>query len=105
MTAVSATAATGVVGDLRTAWTFVDVDLPPDRVEVMGNRGGVELVVEADLDIYAEGRRVLLPAPFMSDQGVNLAALQRQPHVVERDDAPERLGDATHFQRQRSIEH
>jgi hypothetical protein len=64
MTAVSATTAAGVICDLRTAWTFVHVDLPPDRVEVIGNRGGVELVVGADLDIYAEGRRVLLPAPL-----------------------------------------
>ncbi len=43
MTAVSATTATGIICDLRTAWTFVDGDLPPDRIEVVGDRGGVEL--------------------------------------------------------------
>jgi hypothetical protein len=41
----------------------------------------------------------------MSDQGVNLAPAQRERHIVERDDRPERLGDATHFQRQRRIGH
>src|SRR6202044_3491048 len=42
MTAVSATTATGVICDLRTAWTFPDGELPPDRVEVGGDRGRVE---------------------------------------------------------------
>jgi predicted dehydrogenase len=57
MTVVSATTATGVICDLRTAWTFTDGDLPPDRVEVVGSLGSVELVVGAGLDVYAEGRR------------------------------------------------
>ena len=46
-----------------------------------------------------------LAGAVMSDQGVNLASPQRERHVVERDDGPERLGDAAHFQRQRSIGH
>jgi predicted dehydrogenase len=57
MTALSATTATGVTCDLRTAWTFLDGDLPPDRIEVVGDRGSVELVVGVALDVYAEGRR------------------------------------------------
>ena len=65
MTAVSAISATGVICDLRTAWTFSDGDLPPDRVEVVGDRGSVELIVGAALDVYADGRLTSSPA----DQG------------------------------------
>ena len=57
MTAVCATTATGVTCDLRTAWTFADGDLPPDRLEVVGDRGSVELIVGQALHVYAEGRR------------------------------------------------
>jgi hypothetical protein len=46
-----------------------------------------------------------LAGAVMSNKSVNLAAPQRERHVVERDDGPERLGDATHLQRQRSIGH
>lgn len=62
MTAVSATTESGIICDLRTAWTFVDGDLPPDRVEVVGDRGSVELTVGTGLDLYAEGRRTSCPA-------------------------------------------
>ena len=57
MTAVSAATATGVICDLRTAWTFPGGDLPPDRLEVVGDRGSVELTVGTGLAVYAEGRR------------------------------------------------
>jgi predicted dehydrogenase len=56
LTAVSATTATGVVCDLRTAWTFPGGELPPDRLEAVGEHGSVELVVERALAVYAEGR-------------------------------------------------
>jgi predicted dehydrogenase len=62
MTAVSATSATGIICDLRTAWTFPDGDLPPDRVEVVGDRGSVELIVGAALAVYADGRLASSPA-------------------------------------------
>ena len=42
MTTVSATTATGVICELRTAWTFTGEDLPPDRVELVGSGGSVE---------------------------------------------------------------
>jgi predicted dehydrogenase len=58
MTAVSATTVTGVTCDLRTAWTFAGGDLPPDRVEVVGDRGSVELVVGQTLQVCAEGRLI-----------------------------------------------
>jgi predicted dehydrogenase len=67
MTAVSATTETGVICDLRTAWTFTDGDLPPDRVEVVGDRGSLELTVGEGLDVYAEGRRTSYPAAVADD--------------------------------------
>ena len=56
MTALTATTADGVICDLRTAWTFTEGDLPPDRLEVVGDRGSVELVVGHALHVYANGR-------------------------------------------------
>ena len=67
MTAVSATTVTGMICDLRTAWTFPDGEMPPDRVEVVGDRGSVELIVGAGLDVYAEGRRTSYPAAMADD--------------------------------------
>lgn len=80
-TAVSATTATGVICDLRTAWTFTNGELPPDRVEVVGSRGSVELVVGAGLDVYAEGRRTSDPAakgddPLRNEQDHFLACVR-----------------------------
>ena len=57
LTAVSARTATGVVCDLRTAWTFPGDELPPDRLEAVGERGSVELVVGEALVVFGEGRR------------------------------------------------
>ena len=67
LTAVSATTATGVICDLRTAWTFTDGDVPPDCVEVVGDRGSVELVVGRVLEVYAQGRRTSYPANLDDD--------------------------------------
>ncbi len=67
MTAVSATAASGVICDLRTAWTFPDGEAPPDRVEVVGDRGSVELTVGAGVEVYAEGRRTSYPSSCADD--------------------------------------
>ena len=61
MTAVSATTATGVTCDLRTAWTFVAGNSPPDRFEVVGSHGSAELVVGHGLRVYAEGRLTSYP--------------------------------------------
>jgi predicted dehydrogenase len=87
ITAVSASTATGVICDLRTAWTFLDGDLPPDRVEVVGDRGSVELVVGRALDVYEEGRRTSYPAaegddPLRNEQDHFLAC------VGDRSQAP-----------------
>jgi len=67
MTAVSATTETGVICDLRTAWTFTDGELPPDRVEVVGDQGSIELTAGAGLDVYAEGRRASYPPTTADD--------------------------------------
>jgi predicted dehydrogenase len=56
LTAISATTATGVVCDLRSAWTFPGADLPPDCLEAVGDCGSVELTVRKFLRVYADGR-------------------------------------------------
>jgi predicted dehydrogenase len=81
MTTACATTATGIVCDLRTAWTFTDGDLPPDRLEVVGDRGSVELVVGHALHVYAEGRRTDYPAveaddPLRNEQDHFLACVR-----------------------------
>jgi predicted dehydrogenase len=48
---------TGIICDLRTAWTFASGDLPPDRVEVVGDRGSVELELGRSLSLFSEGSR------------------------------------------------
>jgi predicted dehydrogenase len=67
MTAVSATTVTGVTCDLRTAWTFAGGDSPPDRIEVVGDHGSVELVVGRALQVYAEGRLTTHPVAEADD--------------------------------------
>lgn len=57
ITAASATTMTGVICDLRTAWTFTDGELPPDQLEVVGDRGSVELTAGHGLSVYAGGSR------------------------------------------------
>jgi predicted dehydrogenase len=81
MTAVSAATSTGIICDLRTAWTFTGGDLPPDRLEVVGDRGGLELVVGLALDVYAKGRRTGYPAaegddPLRNEQDHFLACVR-----------------------------
>jgi predicted dehydrogenase len=56
LTAVQASTAAGAVCDLRTAWTFPGEELPQDRLEAVGERGSVELVVDQGLAVYAAGR-------------------------------------------------
>jgi predicted dehydrogenase len=95
MTAISATTATGIICDLRTAWTFTDGDLPPDRLEVVGDAGSVELVAGHSLRVYAEGRRMDEPAaadddPLRNEQDHFLACVgdrSRKPAL----DLPEAL--------------
>jgi predicted dehydrogenase len=71
MTAVSATTLTRVICDLRTAWTFTEGDLPPDRLEVVGDRGNVELIIGHALHVYADGRRADYPLAKADDPLAN----------------------------------
>ena len=67
--------------------------------------------VDQDLSLIGgddAGKRLderALAGAVVSNQGVNFAPAQRERYAVERDDRPERLGDATHLQRQRRIGH
>jgi predicted dehydrogenase len=67
ITAIRAVTATGVVCDLRTAWTFASGVLPADRVEVVGDNGSAELVVGEHLGVWREGRRIDLPLAEADD--------------------------------------
>jgi predicted dehydrogenase len=51
----------GVRCHLRTTWTFDSGTLPPDRLEVVGDRGSIELEVGVGLTLYAEGQSKSLP--------------------------------------------
>jgi len=65
ITAATGVTETGVICDLRTAWTFASGDLPPDRVEVLGDAGSVELELGRGLSHFSEGKRrevALVPA-------------------------------------------
>lgn len=62
LTAARATTVGGVICDLRTAWTFPAGGVPPDRLEVVGDRGSVELIAGEGARLYAEGRREDFPA-------------------------------------------
>jgi predicted dehydrogenase len=78
MTAISAITTTGVVCDLRTAWTFMDGEMPPDRVEVVGNRGSIELVVGHATQV-ASGRRCVEYPPVEADDPLR----NEQDHFLE----------------------
>ena len=53
--------ASGMRCHLRTAWTFENGDLPPDRIEVVGQCGSIELDVDKSLRLYVDGRCTELP--------------------------------------------
>jgi predicted dehydrogenase len=67
ITAVSATATTGAICDLRTAWTFPSTDAPADRLEVVGTGGSVELVVGEALRVWNADRTTERPADAADD--------------------------------------
>lgn len=90
MTSVCATTATGVTCDLRTAWTFADGDLPPDRLEAVGDRGSVELTVGQALQVYAEGHHTAYPPaeaddPLRNEQDHFLARVRDRSRALALD--------------------
>ena len=70
---IAANAATecGIICDLRTAWIFSAGAQPPDRVEVVGELGSVELLVGHALRLFAEGRMTEVPLTAGDDALVN----------------------------------
>ena len=61
MTLANATTASGIFCELRTAWTFANGELPPDRLEVVGDKGSIELDAGHMLNLYAQGGRNQIP--------------------------------------------
>ena len=72
-TTMTATDTGGAVWRLSTAWTFPQASCPPDRIEVIGERGSVELEMGAVIRCHG-------PAPREIDIG---AEDPDQPHVSE----------------------
>jgi len=104
MTTACATTRTGVTCDLRTAWTFTNGDLPADRLEVVGERGSVELEVGHGLHVYAGGRRDDHPLveadDALSNEHDHFLACVRDRSLARALDLPEaiaglKLADAT----------
>ena len=60
-TIANAETESGVICDLRTTWIFSGEAIPPDRVEVVGDRGSVELVAGQSLRLFADGQVTELP--------------------------------------------
>ena len=61
LTAASAVTESGVICELRTAWTFSPDELPPDRVEVVGETGSIELDTGHALILHAKGKQTMIP--------------------------------------------
>jgi predicted dehydrogenase len=57
MTVATCVTQSGIVCDLRTAWTFASGDLPADRVEIVGGQGSVELEPGRGLSLFSGGAR------------------------------------------------
>jgi predicted dehydrogenase len=57
LTTATLRSARGTIWQLSTAWVHPGPDVPPDRVEVVGTRGGAELTVGAHIDVYGETAR------------------------------------------------
>jgi len=57
ITIANAVTTSGVSCDLRAAWTFLDSALPPDRLEVVGESGSIELDAGQSLRLYADGQK------------------------------------------------
>lgn len=103
MTIANAVTASGVSCDLKTAWTFAGGELPPDRLEVVGEKGSVELDAGQSLRLYADGQKTEIPLvvgddPLMNEIDHFLGCLRdpRQPLGLTIEDAMNglKLGDA-----------
>ncbi|HET6156976.1 MAG TPA: Gfo/Idh/MocA family oxidoreductase [Dongiaceae bacterium] len=94
ITIANAVTTSGVSCDLRAAWTFVDGPLPPDRLEVVGERGSIELEAGQSLFLYADGQKTELsleagddPLANELDAFVSYVRDSRQTPALSIDDA------------------
>lgn len=71
LTVANAATDSGLICDLRTAWTFSAEGLPPDRIEVVGDRGSIELEVGRSLRLFAAGRTTELALAQVNDMLAN----------------------------------
>ena len=71
LTAATAVTRSGVICDLRTAWTFPGSEPPADRLEVVGERGSIELVAGRSLAVHRNGRLETLPLAIGDDPLAN----------------------------------
>lgn len=71
LTTATAVTESGVICELQTAWTFTPGEAPPDRVEVVGETGSIELDTGHGLVLHAEGRRSLIPLAMNDDALAN----------------------------------
>lgn len=93
LTAANAITDSGLICDLRTAWTFSAEGLPPDRIEVVGDRGSVELEVGHSLRLFMDGRTTDIPLAQIDDMLANehdhfldcLRAREIRPALTLRD--------------------
>jgi predicted dehydrogenase len=90
----------GVVWRLSTAWTFPVASCPPDRIEVIGERGSVELEVGATIRSYGTLPRIVDISDAPADQPheaelayfVECIRTGAKPSVVTLGDAVAGLG-------------
>lgn len=71
LTAATAITRSGVICNLRTAWTFPGSEPPADRLEVVGERGSIELVAGQSLAVHRNGRLETLPLAIADDPLAN----------------------------------
>jgi predicted dehydrogenase len=71
LTTATAVTESGAICELQTAWTFTPGETPPDRVEVVGETGSIELDTGHGLVLHAEGRRSLISLAMNDDALAN----------------------------------
>lgn len=99
-TLMTARGARGPVWRLSTAWTFPVESCPPDRIEVIGERGSVELEVGAAIRSYGTSPRIIDVSGAAADQPheaelayfVECIRTGAKPSVVTLGDAVAGLG-------------
>lgn len=94
-TLVTATDTGGAIWRFATAWTFPAESCPPDRIEVIGGRGSVELEVGAAIRVFGVEPRILDISEAEADQPlrselsyfVDCIRTRSEPRVVTLADA------------------